>query len=218
MLLAAGDMLENLLGLVGLLVLAIVSQVIKKLTEKRQESEAKQRAETMRQERQRLERSGALPPRPAAQQPPQPIARPADKPRDRNQIPTIGPPVRHTMRTEAYVPPPHRPAVKVRDRKRAVPVTQRQAISVEEEPQGLEDRLERQTAQRTSRLAMAPSPEADTSAIESHLVRIHSVADQRKAAEAKGWSYYAAILKQPGNARKAMILHEILSTPKGLEY
>ncbi len=85
--------------------------------------------------------------------------------------------------------------------------------TVEDEITSLQSKLRKLEHLHVSNLDMAPSPEADTAAIESRLL---SIRPAKTGAAVAGNSFITVNLSDPTNARTAIIMHEIFSPPKAL--
>jgi len=90
-----------------------------------------------------------------------------------------------------------------------------EVVRVSEELRRSERRQKELEEARRRRLAMRPSPEADTAAIEANLLKVPK-ADDGSVVDASGRLAGGLGLLTPADARRAIILHEILSPPKAL--
>jgi len=193
----------DVIGLVIFVVIAAVASLFQWLAKQRQEEKRKQQQSAAKGAGEQAERPGQ-----GAQpgQPPRQVAQlTRQMPRAQRQAGQRMQPPPPPIRTK---PKPPRPVV-LEDRPEdlgagAIEAQKRQAA-----------RLRKQEQQRHRRLAARKSPEADTAAIEAHLLHIRPGAGPD---DGQGISYLAPELNlaQRDALRRAILYHEIFSPPKAL--
>ena len=192
----------DVIGLVIFVVIAAVASLFQWLAKQRQEEKQRQQRSAAKSEGEQTERpdQGAQ-----AGQPPRQVAQPA------RQMPRV----QQQASRQMQFPPPLRIKPKPPE-----------PVVLEDRPEDLGSgaieaqksqaaRLQRQQQQRQRRLASRKSPEADTAAIEAHLLHIRPGADP---AGGQAVSYLAPELNlaQRDALRRAILYHEIFSPPKAL--
>jgi len=89
-------------------------------------------------------------------------------------------------------------------------------VRVSEELRRAERRQKKLEEERRQRLATHRPPEADTAAIEAKLLHVPKAGEDGYGADAAGKFIGGLGLLTPAEARRAIVLHEILSPPKSL--
>jgi len=211
--LAAGNLAE-----VAFFVIVAVIFVIAKMAERTSQKKAEQEADEAARRRaaarqQQAPQAPAPPPVLRQVQRPQATARPMPLARPRPVLqyppmpsePVASPAPQAMPRPQRAAPPPARTPQPV--------IEEERATRVSEEVELQTHRLEMEVTQRRRRMETAAPSEADTAALESHLVRIRPAAAVGKRAEVPP---ILQDLLRPQQAIQAILCHEILSPPKGL--
>ena len=180
----------NILWLIGLVLFFVISGLIRRGMEKKQEQEAAEaRRRESQKQREEAKRRGAMPPQQA--QPAQARRRPMAQRRPAAQPPRLPEPAIIEL-----TPAP-------RDLGEGVEGGMRR-----EEQRRRADELRRQ-----QRLTARKPPEADSEAIERRLTHLRPGSAEAEALRAFRRSVQ---LRTPEQARRAIIFHEIFSAPKAL--